>query len=244
MKLEQKNVFITGSSRGIGLAIAHKFASLGANVVLNSRGEISEELLAEFKPYGVKVHAISGDVSDFADAKGMVDQAIEELGSVDVLVNNAGITQDTLMLKMTEEDFEKVLKVNLTGAFNMTQSVLKPMIKAREGAIINMSSVVGLMGNIGQANYAASKAGLIGFTKSVAREVANRNVRVNAIAPGMIESDMTAVLSDKVKEAMLAQIPMKQFGQAEQVAEVTAFLASQDYLTGQVIAIDGGLTMQ
>ena len=244
MKLEQKNVFITGSSRGIGLAIAHKLASLGANVVLNSRGEISEELLAEFKPYGVKVLAISGDVSDFADAKRMVDQAIEELGSVDVLVNNAGITQDTLMLKMTEEDFEKVLKVNLTGAFNMTQSVLKPMIKAREGAIINMSSVVGLMGNIGQANYAASKAGLIGFTKSVAREVANRNVRVNAIAPGMIESDMTAVLSDKVKEAMLAQIPMKQFGQAEQVAEVTAFLASQDYLTGQVIAIDGGLTMQ
>lgn len=244
MKLEQKNVFITGSSRGIGLAIAHKFASLGANVVLNSRGEISEELLAEFKPYGVKVLAISGDVSDFADAKRMVNQAIEELGSVDVLVNNAGITQDTLMLKMTEEDFEKVLKVNLTGAFNMTQSVLKPMIKAREGAIINMSSVVGLMGNIGQANYAASKAGLIGFTKSVAREVANRNVRVNAIAPGMIESDMTAVLSDKVKEAMLAQIPMKQFGQVEQVAEVTAFLASQDYLTGQVIAIDGGLTMQ
>ena len=244
MKLEQKNVFITGSSRGIGLAIAHKFASLGANVVLNSRGEISEELLAEFKPYGVKVLAISGDVSDFADAKRMVDQAIEELGSVDVLVNNAGITQDTLMLKMTEEDFEKVLKVNLTGAFNMTQVVLKQMIKSREGAIINMSSVVGLMGNIGQANYAASKAGLIGFTKSVAREVANRNVRVNAIAPGMIESDMTAVLSDKVKDAMLAQIPMKQFGQAEQVAEVTAFLASQDYLTGQVIAIDGGLTMQ
>lgn len=244
MKLENKNVFITGSSRGIGLAIAHKFASLGANVVLNSRGEISEKLLAEFKPYGVKVLAISGDVSDFADAKRMVDQAIEELGSVDVLVNNAGITQDTLMLKMTEEDFEKVLKVNLTGAFNMTQSVLKPMIKAREGAIINMSSVVGLMGNIGQANYAASKAGLIGFTKSVAREVANRNVRVNAIAPGMIESDMTAVLSDKVKDAMLAQIPMKQFGQAEQVADVTAFLATQDYLTGQVIAIDGGLTMQ
>ena len=244
MKLEQKNVFITGSSRGIGLAIALKFASLGANVVLNSRGEISEELLAEFKPYGVKVLAISGDVSDFADAKRMVDQAIEELGSVDVLVNNAGITQDTLLLKMTEVDFEKVLKVNLTGAFNMTQAVLKQMLKAREGAIINMSSVVGLMGNIGQANYAASKAGLIGFTKSVAREVANRNVRVNAIAPGMIESDMTAVLTDKVKDAMLAQIPMKQFGQAEQVADVTAFLASQDYLTGQVIAIDGGLTMQ
>lgn len=243
MKLENKNVFITGSSRGIGLAIAHKFASLGANIVLNSRGSISEELLNDFQQYGVKVIAISGDVSNFEDAKRMVVQAITELGSIDVLVNNAGITQDTLMLKMTEEDFEKVLKVNLTGAFNMTQAVLKPMIKAREGAIINMSSVVGLMGNIGQANYAASKAGLIGFTKSVAREVANRNVRVNAIAPGMIESDMTAVLSDKVKDAMLAQIPMKQFGQADQVAEVTVFLAGQDYLTGQVVAIDGGLTM-
>ena len=244
MELKNKNVFITGSSRGIGLAIAHKFAQLGANVVLNSRGAISEEVLESFAGYGVKVLAISGDVSDFADAKRMVGEAIAALGSVDVLVNNAGITKDTLMLKMTEEDFEQVLKINLTGTFNMTQSVLKPMIKAREGAIINMSSVVGLMGNIGQANYAASKAGLIGFTKSVAREGANRNVRVNAIAPGMIESDMTAVLSDKVKDAMLAQIPMRQFGQAEQVADVTVFLAGQDYLTGQVIAIDGGLTMQ
>ncbi|MBV7365078.1 MULTISPECIES: 3-oxoacyl-[acyl-carrier-protein] reductase [Streptococcus] len=243
MQLKNKNIFITGSSRGIGLAIAHKFAQAGANIALNSRGAISEELLAEFSNYGVKVVPISGDVSDFTDAKRMVDQAIAELGSVDVLINNAGITQDTLMLKMTEADFEKVLKVNLTGAFNMTQSVLKPMIKAREGAIINMSSVVGLMGNIGQANYAASKAGLIGFTKSVAREVANRNIRVNAIAPGMIESDMTAVLSDKVKDAMLAQIPMKEFGQAEQVADLTVFLAGQDYLTGQVVAIDGGLSM-
>ena len=243
MQLTNKNVFVTGSSRGIGLAIAHKFAQLGANVVLTSRGAISEELLAEFSNYGVKVVPISGDVSDFADAKRMIDQAIAELGSVDVLVNNAGITQDTLMLKMTEEDFEKVIKINLTGAFNMTQAVLKQMIKAREGAIINMSSVVGLMGNIGQANYAASKAGLIGFTKSVAREVANRNVRVNALAPGMIESDMTAVLSDKVKEATLAQIPMKHFGQAEHIADATVFLAGQDYLTGQVLAVDGGLSM-
>ena len=243
MQLTNKNVFVTGSSRGIGLAIAHKFAKLGANVVLNSRGTISEDLLAEFSNYGVKVVPISGDVSDFADAKRMVNQAIAELGSVDVLVNNAGITQDTLMLKMTEEDFEKVIKINLTGAFNMTQAVLKQMIKAREGAIINMSSVVGLMGNIGQANYAASKAGLIGFTKSVAREVANRNVRVNALAPGMIESDMTAVLSDKVKEATLAQIPMKHFGQAEHIADATVFLAGQDYLTGQVLAVDGGLSM-
>ena len=243
MQLKNKNIFVTGSSRGIGLAIAHKFAKLGANVVLNSRGAISEELLAEFSNYGVKVVPISGDVSDFADAKRMVNQAIAELGSVDVLVNNAGITQDTLMLKMTEEDFEKVIKINLTGAFNMTQVVLKQMIRAREGAIINMSSVVGLMGNIGQANYAASKAGLIGFTKSVAREVANRNVRVNALAPGMIESDMTAVLSDKVKEATLAQIPMKRFGQAEHIADATVFLAGQDYLTGQVLAVDGGLSM-
>lgn len=243
MQLKNKNIFVTGSSRGIGLAIAHKFAKLGANVVLNSRGTISEDLLAEFSNYGIKVVPISGDVSDFADAKRMVDQAIAELGSVDVLVNNAGITQDTLMLKMTEEDFEKVIKINLTGTFNMTQAVLKQMIKAREGAIINMSSVVGLMGNIGQANYAASKAGLIGFTKSVAREVANRNVRVNALAPGMIESDMTAVLSDKVKEATLAQIPMKHFGQAEHIADATVFLAGQDYLTGQVLAVDGGLSM-
>jgi len=243
MQLTNKNVFVTGSSRGIGLAIAHKFAQLGANVVLNGRGAISEELLAEFSNYGVKVVPISGDVSDFADAKRMVDQAIAELGSVDVLVNNAGITQDTLMLKRTEEDFEKVIKINLTGAFNMTQAVLKQMIKSREGAIINMSSVVGLMGNIGQANYAASKAGLIGFTKSVAREVANRNVRVNALAPGMIESDMTDVLSDKVKEATLAQIPMKHFGQAEHIADATVFLAGQDYLTGQVLAVDGGLSM-
>ena len=243
MQLKNKNIFVTGSSRGIGLAIAHKFAQLGANVVLNSRRAISEELLAEFSNYGVKVVPISGDVSDFADAKRMVDQAIAELGSVDVLVNNAGITQDMLMLKMTEKDFEKVIKINLTGAFNMTQAVLKQMIKAREGAIINMSSVVGLMGNIGQANYAASKAGLIGFTKSVAREVANRNVRVNALAPGMIESDMTAVLSDKVKEATLAQIPMKQFGLADHIADATVFLAQQDYLTGQVLAVDGGLSM-
>ena len=244
MQLKNKNIFITGSSRGIGLAIAHKFAQAGANIVLNSRGAISEELLAEFLNYGVKVVPISGDVSDFADAKRMVEDAIAELGSVDVLVNNAGITKDKLMLKLTEEDFEQVLKVNLTGAFNMTQAVLKPMTKARQGAIINMSSVVGLTGNIGQANYAASKAGLIGFSKSVAREVAARNIRVNVIAPGFIESDMTDGLPEKIKEASLAQIPMKRFGNTEEVADVAVFLASQEYLTGQVITIDGGLTMQ
>lgn len=244
MELKGKNVFITGSTRGIGLAMAHKFASLGSNIVLNGRREIDEVLVSEFSDYGVQVASISGDVSDSTDAKRMVEEAIEKLGSVDILVNNAGITKDKLMLKLTEEDFEQVLKVNLVGAFNMTQAVLKPMSKARQGAVINVSSVVGLIGNVGQANYAASKAGLIGFTKSVAREVAARNVRVNAIAPGMIESDMTDVLSDKVKEATLAQIPMKRFGNTNEVAEVTAFLARQEYLTGQVIAIDGGLTMR
>ena len=244
MELKGKNIFITGSTRGIGLAMAHRFASLGANIVLNGRREIGEELISEFSDYGVQVIPISGDVSNSTDAKRMVEEAIEKLGSVDILVNNAGITKDKLMLKLTEEDFEQVLKVNLVGAFNMTQAVLKPMTKARQGAIINVSSVVGLIGNVGQANYAASKAGLIGFTKSVAREVAARNVRVNAISPGMIESDMTDVLSDKVKEATLAQIPMKRFGNTSEVAEVAAFLARQEYLTGQVIAIDGGLTMR
>lgn len=155
MEITSKNVFITGSSRGIGLAIAHQFAKLGANVVLNGRSAISQDLINSFDDYGVKVIAVSGDVSNYADAKRMVDEAVAQLGSIDVLVNNAGITRDKLMLKMTEEDFETVLKINLTGAFNMTQSVLKPMTKARQGAIINISSVVGLTGNIGQANYAS-----------------------------------------------------------------------------------------
>lgn len=244
MEIKGKNIFITGSTRGIGLAMAHQFASLGANIVLNGRSAISDDLVASFADYGVTVVAISGDVSEASDAKRMVSEAIEHLGSVDVLVNNAGITNDKLMLKMREEDFERVLKINLTGAFNMTQAVLKPMSKARQGAIINVSSVVGLTGNIGQANYAASKAGLIGFTKSVAREVAARNVRVNAIAPGFIESDMTDVLSEKMQEQILGQIPMKRIGKAQEVAQLASFLAGQDYITGQVIAIDGGMTMQ
>lgn len=244
MEIKGKNIFITGSTRGIGLAMAHQFASLGANIVLNGRSAISDDLVASFADYGATVVAISGDVSEASDAKRMVSEAIEHLGSVDVLVNNAGITNDKLMLKMTEEDFERVLKINLTGAFNMTQAVLKPMSKARQGAIINVSSVVGLTGNIGQANYAASKAGLIGFTKSVAREVAARNVRVNAIAPGFIESDMTDVLSEKMQEQILGQIPMKRIGKAQEVAQLASFLAGQDYITGQVIAIDGGMTMQ
>ncbi|MGT2951278.1 3-oxoacyl-[acyl-carrier-protein] reductase [Streptococcus cuniculi] len=244
MEVSGKNVLITGSSRGIGLAIAQEFAKQGANVILNGRSSISEEILESFSSYGVKVHVVLGDVGEQADAKRMVAEAIDLAGSVDILVNNAGITKDGLALKMSEDDFEAVLKVNLTGTFHMTQAVLKPMTKAKSGAIINVSSVVGLIGNAGQANYAASKAGVIGLTKSIAREVAGRNVRVNAIAPGFIESDMTAVLSDKITEAMLGQIPMKRFGLAQEVAEVAVFLARQEYLTGQVIAIDGGLTMQ
>ena len=244
MELHGKTVFVTGSTRGIGLAIAHKFAQLGANVVLNGRRAVPESLLETFSHYNGEVLAVSGDVSDEADSKRMVAEATKILGNIDVLVNNAGITNDKLMLKMTQEDFEKVLKVNLTGAFNMTQAVLKPMSKARSGAIINISSVVGLVGNVGQANYAASKAGLIGFSKSVAREVAGRGVRVNVVAPGFIESDMTDAIPDKLKDAMLAQIPMKRIGNPEEVAEVVAFLAKQEYLTGQVLAIDGGMTMQ
>ena len=234
MTIQNKNVFITGSTRGIGLAIAHQFASLGANVVLNGRSQVAPEILESFQAYPGQAIA--------EEAKRMVDEAIERLGSVDILVNNAGITNDKLVLKMTEEDFESVLKVNLTGAFNMTQSVLKPMTRARQGVIINISSVVGLTGNVGQANYAASKAGLIGFTKSVAREVAARGIRVNAIAPGFIASYMTDVIPEKMQKAIVANIPMKRI--AEEVATVATFLAEQDYLTGQGIAIDGGMTMQ
>lgn len=243
MEIKGKTVFVTGSTRGIGLAIAHQFAKLGAHVVLNGRSKIAPEILDTFAAYEGRVIGVSGNVADSEDAKRMIEEATQELGPISILVNNAGVTKDKLMLKMTTEDFEEILRINLVGAFNMTQSVLKPMTKAREGVIINISSVVGLVGNIGQANYAASKAGLIGFSKSVAREVASRGVRVNVIAPGFIASDMTEVLSDKMKEQMLAQIPMKRVGQAHEVAELVAALAAQDYLTGQTIALDGGMTM-
>lgn len=243
MEIKNKNVFVTGSTRGIGLAIATEFAKAGANVVINGRGQVSDEILSNLTALGVKAVAVSGDISSSDDAKRMVEEATEKLGSVDILVNNAGITKDTIVQRMTEADFNAVLQVNLTGAFNMTQAVLKPMTRARQGAIINITSIVGLIGNAGQANYAASKAGLIGLTKSVAREVAGRNIRVNAVAPGFIESDMTAELSDKIKDAMKGQIPMKRFGNPEEVATVVTFLAEQEYMTGQVLSIDGGMAM-
>ncbi|EOT46979.1 MULTISPECIES: 3-oxoacyl-[acyl-carrier-protein] reductase [Enterococcus] len=243
MELQGKNAFITGSTRGIGLEIAKAFAKQGMNIVLNGRGEVSEEIIAEITAHGVNCVAVSGDISDFESAGRMINEAEEKLGKLAVLVNNAGITNDKLMLRMSSEDFEQVIKVNLTGTFNMTQHVLKKFMKQREGAIINLSSVSGLMGNVGQANYAASKAGVIGFTKTVAREAAPRGITCNAIAPGFIKTDMTDVLSDKVKEQMLQTIPLQAFGSVEAVADTAVFLAKNSYITGQVINVDGGLVM-
>lgn len=186
---------------------------------------------------------VSGDISDYEKAGLMVEEAEKQLGSIDILINNAGITNDKLLMRMSAEDFKACLDINLTGTFNMTQHVLKKMMKKREGAIINLSSVSGLIGNVGQANYAASKAGVVGFTKSVAREAAARGVTCNAIAPGFIATDMTEVLSDKVKEQVVKQIPMQRFGSVEDVANAAIFLAESPYITGQVINVDGGLVM-
>ncbi|HJF19551.1 MAG TPA: 3-oxoacyl-[acyl-carrier-protein] reductase [Enterococcus columbae] len=243
MEIKGQNVFITGSTRGIGLAMAKAFAKKGANIVLNGRKPVANDLIQEIESYGVKCVAISGDIADFNQAGEMLNQAKEQLGPISILINNAGITNDKLLLRMSASDFEEVIKINLTGAFNMTQQVLKSMLKARMGKIINISSVSGLMGNAGQANYAASKAGLVGFTKSVAREVAPRGITCNAIAPGFIQTDMTEVLSDKLKEEVTKSIPLQRFGQADEVANAAIFLAENDYLTGQVINVDGGLVM-
>jgi len=243
MELKNKTVFVTGSTRGIGFEIAKAFAKEGANIVLNGRQNISEKLIASIETYGVKCIGISGDISDFQSASEMIKETEEKLGVVNVLVNNAGITNDKLLLRMNEHDFEQVLKVNLTGTFNMTQQVMKQMLKQREGVIINLSSVSGLMGNVGQANYAASKAGVVGFTKSVAREVAPRSITCNAIAPGFIQTDMTDVLSTKVKDQVTQNIPLQRFGNVEDVAQTAIFLAKSPYITGQVINVDGGLVM-
>ena len=243
MDLKGKVTFITGSTRGIGLAIAKAFAHAGANIVLNGRSAISAELIAEIEAFGVKCIGVSGDISDFEEAGRMIQETQEKLGPITILINNAGITNDKLMLRMKPEEFDQVLKINLVGTFNMTQQVLKKMLKQREGAIINLSSVSGLIGNVGQANYAASKAGVVGFTKSVAREVAPRGITCNAIAPGFIQTDMTDVLSDKVKEQVTQNIPLQRFGQVEDVAQTAIFLAKNPYITGQVINVDGGLVM-
>ena len=243
MELTNKTVFITGSSRGIGWGIAKAFAQAGANSVLNGRKEIPAEKIAEIEAFNVKCISICGDISSFEDAGHMIKECEDTLGTIDILINNAGITKDQLLLRMKPEDFDAVMDINLKGTFNMTQQVLKKMMKKRAGAIINLSSVVGLIGNVGQCNYAASKAGVLGFTKAVAREVAPRGITCNAIAPGFIKTDMTNELNDKVKEQMEGQIPLKSFGTVEDVANAALFLAQSEYITGQVLNVDGGMVM-
>ncbi len=242
-----KVALITGAARGIGKQIAITLAKEGYNIALNYRTNTDSiiELKDQIESYGVKCLLIQGDVSVYEDTERMTNETIEEFGKIDVLVNNAGITKDTLLLRMKEEDFESVINVNLIGTYNMTKNVSSHMMKARNGRIINVSSVVGVSGNAGQSNYSASKAGIIGFTKSLAKELASRNILVNAVAPGFIETDMTKVLKDDVKEKIFEQIPLKREGKAEEVANVVKFLASNDssYITGQVINIDGGMLM-
>lgn len=243
--LQNKTAIITGGSRGIGRAIAEEFARFGANVAVIYAGnrEAALETCAKLGEYGVQAREYRCDVSDFCETEELVRRVIEDFGSVDILVNNAGIVKDGLILSMKEEDFDRVISTNLKGAFHMTKHLFSHFMKKRAGRIVNIASVVGLTGNAGQANYAAAKAGLIGFTKSTARELAGRGVTCNAIAPGFIETDMTAALSDKVKEKILGDIPMKRPGRPEDVARLAAFLASDSaaYITGEVIRVDGGM---
>lgn len=245
--LDGKIAVVTGASRGIGKAIALKLASLGASVVVNYNGseERALQVKAEIEEQGTKASVYQCDVSDFESCETFIQDIIKEYGRIDILVNNAGITKDGLLMKISEEDFDKVLDTNLKGTFNTVRFVSRQMLKQKSGRIINMSSVVGVSENAGQANYAASKAGVIGLTKSAARELASRGITVNAIAPGFIETDMTEVLSDKVKEACVGQIPLGKFGKPEDVANLAAFLASDEagYITGQVIHVDGGMVI-
>ncbi len=245
--LKGKTAIITGGGRGIGKAIAMKLSSLGANIVINDipSSQAAQEAADEIKANGGNAIAVCGDVSVLSDMENVVEETVKTFGSVDIMVNNAGITRDTLLVRMSEKDFDDVINVNLKGAFNGVKAVARTMIKQKSGSIINVSSVVGLMGNIGQINYSASKAGIVGLTKSAAKELASRGIRCNAIAPGFISSDMTDKLTDDVKKSYLDAIPMKKFGTAEDVANVVAFLASDSsaYVTGQVLQIDGGLLM-
>lgn len=242
-----KVALITGGSRGIGKEIAICLAKEGYDIALNYRSENDSliKVKEEIESNNVKCFLVKGDVSKFEDSENMVKEIIEEFGKIDVLVNNAGITKDTLFLRMKEEDFKSVVDVNLVGTFNVTKNVVPHMMKARQGRIINISSVVGISGNAGQANYSASKAGIIGFTKSLAKELASRNILVNAVAPGFIKTDMTDVLKEEQKQAILNVVPLKREGEAKEVANVVKFLSGDDssYITGQVINIDGGMLM-
>lgn len=244
---EKETVFITGGTRGIGKEIALKFAENGYNIVINYVSDKTdvETLKKEFEGKGVESLILKADVSNLEQIEYVVTEAIKKFGKIDVLVNNAGITKDNLLIRMSEEEFDKVLEVNLKGTYLVTKIVTKYMMKKRKGNIINLSSVVGVSGNAGQSNYSASKAGIIGFTKSVAKELASRNIRVNAIAPGFIQTDMTDILSDAVKENIYNHIPMKRMGKAREVAELVYFLGTDlsSYITGQVINIDGGMVM-
>lgn len=241
--LEGKTVLVTGAAKGIGKAIALAFAKQGCNIVLNYRSNVSDDTIKEIEAYNVKCMPFQGDVSDFATAAEIVKKAKKEFGTVDVLVNNAGITKDMLLMRMSEEEFDSVIQTNLKGTFNMIRHVSSVMLKQRSGAIINMSSVVGVTGNAGQANYAASKAGVIGLTKATAKELAARGVTCNAIAPGFVETDMTAVLTDEQKSMMLEAIPLKRYGQVEDIANAAVFFAKNTYITGQVLNVDGGMVM-
>lgn len=234
---------ITGSSRGIGLAIAKDLANQGHQVILNSRSPLSQEVLNQFIEVNKPVGSVIGNIGDFDDSVRMVEEIKEQYGKIDVLINNAGITRDGLFMRMSEEDYDAVLQTNLKGAFNMCRHIVPLMLKKRTGTIINVSSVVGVTGNAGQVNYAASKAGLIGLTKALAREVASRSITVNAIAPGFIETDMTDALSEKNKENMLNQIPLKRFGRVEEIASCVNFLIENRYMTGQVLEVNGGMNM-
>ena len=241
--LQGKTAVVTGAAKGIGKAIALAFAKEGCNIVLNYHSSLDDETVQEIEACGVTCMPVQGDVSDFAFAADMMKKVKKELGSVDILVNNAGITKDMLLMRMTEEQFDSVIQTNLKGTFNMIRHASSIMLKQRSGAIINMSSVVGVMGNVGQANYAASKAGIIGLTKSTAKELAARGVTCNAIAPGFVETDMTAALSEDLQKLMLETIPLKRYGQVDDIAQAAVFLAKNTYITGQVLHVDGGMCM-
>ncbi len=247
IKEEKKVVLVTGGTRGIGKKTAEKYAKNGYNVIINyvSDNTDVEKITKEFNEIGSECLIVKADVSKKSDVDNLIKMAIEKFKKIDVLVNNAGITKDNLLMRMTEEEFDKVIEINLKGTFLVTKAVSKYMIKNRSGSIINLSSVVGVSGNAGQSNYSASKAGIIGFTKSIAKELASRNIRANAVAPGFIKTDMTNVLQESVKENIYNQIPLKRMGEAEEVADLIYFLGSEQskYITGQVINVDGGMVM-